>query len=146
MSSQQTRNQGATRAGDGRFLFDLGKLERIKVGGAYSPPKARWSKASACRSASSPSPAAQPPAAFASERAMDLRPQGKARVSVAGQPVTLASPGMLIYAPANAVHSVEVLPEEDLVFFTVKDSRTASSARARPEAAGAAPASSGGTP
>ena len=47
--------------------------------------------------------------------------KGRARVSVAGQPAMLASPGMLIYAPANVVHGVEVLPEEDLVFFTVKD-------------------------
>ncbi len=28
---------------------------------------------------------------------------------------------MLIYAPANVVHSVEALPDEDLEFFTVKD-------------------------
>jgi quercetin dioxygenase-like cupin family protein len=47
--------------------------------------------------------------------------KGKARVLIAGQPETMASPGTLIYAPANVVHSVEALPEEDLVFFTVKD-------------------------
>jgi len=33
--------------------------------------------------------------------------------------------------PPNVVHSVEALPEEDLVFFPVKDLRTASSARPR---------------
>jgi quercetin dioxygenase-like cupin family protein len=47
--------------------------------------------------------------------------KGQARVFIEDQPGTLASPGMLIYAPANVVHSVEVLPEEDLVFITVKD-------------------------
>jgi quercetin dioxygenase-like cupin family protein len=45
----------------------------------------------------------------------------KARVSISGQPATLVSPGFLIYAPANVVHSVEALPDEDMVFFTVKD-------------------------
>jgi len=40
---------------------------------------------------------------------------------VGGEPAVLASAGMLIYAPANVVHSVEALPDEDLVFFTVKD-------------------------
>ncbi len=47
--------------------------------------------------------------------------KGKARVSVGGEPAALASAGMLIYAPADVVHSVEALPDEDLVFFTVKD-------------------------
>jgi len=43
------RNQGATKAGDGRFVFDLAKLGRIKVGEGYSPAEGRWWKASACR-------------------------------------------------------------------------------------------------
>jgi quercetin dioxygenase-like cupin family protein len=33
----------------------------------------------------------------------------------------LAVPGSLIYAPANVEHWVEALPDEDVVFFTVKD-------------------------
>jgi len=47
--------------------------------------------------------------------------KGKARVFIAGQPEMLGVTGTLIYAPANVVHSVEALPDEDLVFFTVKD-------------------------
>jgi len=59
--------------------------------------------------------------AFAPERAMDLRAQGQG-ARLGGRPAgnrrvtrhaDLRSP--------NVVHSVEALPEEDLVFFTVKD-------------------------
>jgi len=36
MRAQQTRNRGATKAGDGRFLFDFAELARIPVGEGYS--------------------------------------------------------------------------------------------------------------
>ena len=36
MSAQQTRNRGATKAGDGRFLFDFAELARMPVGEGYS--------------------------------------------------------------------------------------------------------------
>ena len=122
MSAQQTRNQGATRAGDGRFLFDLAKLERIPVGGAYSPaegPVVEGERMQVGLITIKRGTAALPHSHPNEQWTYVLK--GKARVSVAGQPVALASPGVLIYAPANVVHSVEVLPEEDLVFFTVKD-------------------------
>ena len=122
MSAQQTRNQGATRAGDGRFLFDLAKLDRIPVGGVYSPaegPVVEGERMQVGLITIRRGTAALPHSHPNEQWTYVLK--GKARVSVAGQPVTLASPGMLIYAPANVVHSVEVLPEEDLVFFTVKD-------------------------
>jgi len=40
---------------------------------------------------------------------------------VGGQPETVASPGMLIYAPPNVVHSSRRFPKKTWVFFTVKD-------------------------
>ena len=36
MSTQQTRNRGATKAGHGRFLFDFAELARMPVGEGYS--------------------------------------------------------------------------------------------------------------
>jgi len=36
MSKPQPKNQGATKAGDGRFPFDIAKLARMQVGGVYS--------------------------------------------------------------------------------------------------------------
>jgi mannose-6-phosphate isomerase-like protein (cupin superfamily) len=96
MSAQQTRNRGATKAGDGCFLFDFAELARMPVGEGYSTAEG---------------PVVE------GERML----KGRARVSVGGQPETVVSPGMLIYAPPDVVHSVEALPDEDLVFFTVKD-------------------------
>ncbi|MEW6673073.1 MAG: cupin domain-containing protein [Thermodesulfobacteriota bacterium] len=47
--------------------------------------------------------------------------KGKARATVDNQPEQIAAAGMLIYLPAGIVHSLVVLPQEDVVFFTCKD-------------------------
>jgi len=122
MSTQATKNLGATKAGDGRFLFDLAKLARIPVGQGYSPaegPVVEGERMQVGLITIKRGTTAHPHSHPNEQWTYVLK--GRARVSVAGQPQTLASPGTLIYAPANVVHSVEVLPEEDLVFFTVKD-------------------------
>jgi quercetin dioxygenase-like cupin family protein len=118
----QARNQGATKAGEGRFVFDLGKLQRIKVGGAYSPAEGPVVEGERMQVGliTIPRGTASQPHSHPNEQWTYVL-KGKARVRVAGQAETLASPGTLIYSPANVVHSVEVLPDEDLLFFTVKD-------------------------
>ena len=122
MSAQQIRNPGATKAGNGRFLFHFAELVRIPVGQGYSTAEGPVVKGERMQVG-----------LITIKRGTRSRPhshpneqwtyvlKGRARVSVGGQPETVASPGMLIYAPPNVVHSVEALPEEDLVFFTVKD-------------------------
>ena len=118
----EARNQGATKAGEGRFVFDLGKLQRIKVGGAYSPAEGPVVEGERMQVGliTIPRGTASQPHSHPNEQWTYVL-KGKARVRVAGQAETLASPGTLIYSPANVVHSVEVLPDEDLLFFTVKD-------------------------
>ena len=118
----QARNQGATKAGEGRFVFDLGKLQRIKVGGTYSPAEGPVVEGERMQVGliTIPRGTASQPHSHPNEQWTYVL-KGKARVRVAGQAETLASPGTLIYSPANVVHSVEVLPDEDLLFFTVKD-------------------------
>jgi len=122
MSTQQTRNRGATKAGAGRFFFDSAELARMPVGGGYSTAEGRVVEGErmqvgliTIRRGTASRPHSHP------NEQWSYVLKGRARVSVAGQPETVASPGMLIYAPSNVVHSVEALPEEDLVFFTVKD-------------------------
>ena len=118
----KTRNQGATKAGDGRFLFDIAKLERIAVGQNYSPaegPVVEGERMQVGLITIKRGGASQPHSHPNEQWTYVLK--GRARVKVGDQPETLASPGTLIYAPADVVHSVEVLPDEDLVFFTVKD-------------------------
>jgi quercetin dioxygenase-like cupin family protein len=122
MSTQATRNQGATKAGDGRFVFDFTKLERIPVGQGYSPAEGPVVEGERMQVGliTIKRGAASKPHSHPNEQWTYVL-KGRARVSVGEQPQTLASPGTLIYSPANVVHWVEVLPEEDLVFFTVKD-------------------------
>ena len=117
-----TRNRGATKAGDGRFLFDLAQLESIKVGEGYSPAEGPVVEGErmqvgliTIKRGTVSAPHSHP------NEQWTYVLKGKARVSIAGQPAALAVAGTLIYAPANVVHSVEALADEDLVFFTVKD-------------------------
>ena len=121
-AGMQTRTPGAVKGGDGRFIFPLEKMGKIDAGVGYSTgvgPVVEGERMQVGLITIRRGTAALPHSHPNEQWTYILK--GKARVSVAGQPVTLASPGMLIYAPANVVHSVEVLPEEDLVFFTVKD-------------------------
>jgi quercetin dioxygenase-like cupin family protein len=117
-----TRNKGATKAGEGRFVFDLAGLKSIKVGEGYSPAEGPVVEGErmqvgliTIRRGSASKPHSHP------NEQWTYVLKGRARVHVAGQPETMASPGTLIYSPANVVHSLEVFPDEDLVFFTVKD-------------------------
>jgi len=122
MSTQHTMNQGATKAGDGQFVFDFAKLAGMAVGPGYSTaegPVVEGERMQVGLITIRRGTASRPHSHPNEQWSYVLK--GKARVSVGDQPQTLAAPGMLIYAPANVVHSVEVLPDEDLVFFTVKD-------------------------
>jgi quercetin dioxygenase-like cupin family protein len=117
-----TRNKGATKAGEGRFVFDLAGLKSIKVGEGYSPAEGPVVEGErmqvgliTIRRGSASKPHSHP------NEQWTYVLKGRARVHVVGQRETMASPGTLIYSPANVVHSVEVFPDEDLVFFTVKD-------------------------
>jgi len=117
-----TRNQGATKAGEGRFVFDMSKLGRIKVGEGYSPAEGPVVEGERMQVGliTIPRGTVSHPHSHPNEQWTYVL-KGKARVFIEGQPETMASPGTLIYAPANVVHSVAALPDEDLVFFTVKD-------------------------
>jgi quercetin dioxygenase-like cupin family protein len=117
-----TRNPGATKAGDGRFVFDLARLARIKVGEGYSPAEGPVVEGERMQVGliTIPRGTVSQPHSHPNEQWTYVL-KGRARVFIAGQPETLAFPGTLIYAPADVVHSVEALPDEDLVFFTVKD-------------------------
>ena len=122
MSAGKPKNPGATKAGEGRFLFDFARLQSIKVGEGYSPAEGPVVEGErmqvgliTIKRGTVSAPHSHP------NEQWTYVLKGKARVSIAGRPEGLATAGTLIYAPANAVHSVEALPDEDLVFFTVKD-------------------------
>lgn len=117
----ETAQAAPTQAGD-RFLFDFAKLARVHVGGTYSSAEGpvvegeRMQVGLITLRRGSPARAHSHP-----NEQWTYVLKGRARVSVGGGPEMLAVPGSLIYAPANVEHWVEALPDEDVVFFTVKD-------------------------
>jgi quercetin dioxygenase-like cupin family protein len=46
--------------------------------------------------------------------------EGTFRAKIGDQDL-LATPGSVVYVPPNVLHSAEAAPDEDVVFFTVKD-------------------------
>ena len=118
----ETRNQGATKAGDGRFVFELGKLQRIKVGGAYSPaegPVVEGERMQVGLITKTKGTGARPH--LHPNEQWNYIVKGTLRVKIADQPEQLCGPGTLLYFPANTVHSTVATADEDVVFFTVKD-------------------------
>jgi quercetin dioxygenase-like cupin family protein len=118
----QTKNQGSTKAGEGKYVFDLPNLARMEAGPGYSTSEGpvvegeriqvgliTMRRGTGARAHSHPN----------EQWAYILK--GRGRVSVDGQPDVIAGPGSLIYMPANVVHYTVALPDEDLVFFTCKD-------------------------
>jgi quercetin dioxygenase-like cupin family protein len=47
--------------------------------------------------------------------------KGQMRVKVGDGPEQICGPGTLLYFPANIVHYTIAMPEEDAMFFAVKD-------------------------
>jgi quercetin dioxygenase-like cupin family protein len=47
--------------------------------------------------------------------------QGTLRVQIGDSPETLCPAGTAIYVPANVVHSMIATPEQDVIFYVVKD-------------------------
>ena len=117
----QTKTEGAIKAGDGRYMFDLAKLSTIDAGPGYSTAHGpvvegeriqvgliRMPKGTGARPHSHPNEQW----IYILQGTLESEVEGvKARVSA----------GSLVYIPANAVHSALATPEGDVLFFTAKD-------------------------
>lgn len=122
MSERNTINEGSTKAGDGKYVFDLKELARMDAGTGYSSangPVVEGERMQVGLITMKRGTGARPHS-HPNEQWIYLL-QGKVRVSVDNQPEKIASPGMLIFIPANVVHSVVALTDEDVLFFTSKD-------------------------
>ncbi len=119
--SGATLNEGAHKAGNGNNIFQLDKLTGMRAGAAYSTARGpviegthtqvglmHKSRGTGARPHSHPN------------EQWNYILQGKVRAIIDGKE-TIAGPGTLLYLPANVVHSTVALPEEDVVFFVVKD-------------------------
>jgi len=122
MGTAETKNKGAVKAGDGRYIFDFRQLDRMDAGTGYSSANGPVVEGERIQVG-----------LITLKRGTGARPhshpneqwiyiiKGEARVSVDNQPESIASPGALIYLPADVMHAMVALPREDVVFFTCKD-------------------------
>lgn len=122
MSTAETKNKGAVKGGNGNYVFDLTTLQRMDAGVGYSSAEGpvvegeriqvgliSMKRGTGARAHTHPN-----------EQWIFLM-KGTARASVDGQPERIVGSGTLIYLPANVVHYMQALPEEDVQFFTCKD-------------------------
>ena len=115
------RTPGARRPQVGEYLFDLAQIDRFQVGSDYSTTAAscvegdRMMFALARMAAGTGADAHSHP----NEQWIYVL-EGTFVGDVAGVPFE-AKPGVVIYIPANTVHSGKATAEADVVFLTVKD-------------------------
>jgi quercetin dioxygenase-like cupin family protein len=116
-----TKTEGAIKAGDGRYTFDLARLNAIDAGPGYSTAHGpviegeriqiglmRVPKGTGGRPHSHPNEQW----IYVLEGTLESEVDGvRARVPA----------GSLIYIPANVVHSAVATPDADVVFLTAKD-------------------------
>jgi quercetin dioxygenase-like cupin family protein len=122
MSEQPAaRTPGAKRAGPGEYLFDLGTVQKIMGGPAYSTAHGpcvegdrmivglmRMAAGTGAEAHSHPN-----------EQWIYVL-EGTFRAEIEGRQID-ATPGSVVYIPANTVHAGRATPDADVVFFTVKD-------------------------
>jgi quercetin dioxygenase-like cupin family protein len=118
----ETKTEGAAKAGVGSNFFALDDLTQIESGKGYS--SALGSVVEGLRTQCG---------VMRKARGTGARPhshpneqwnyvlQGRLRVTIEGEPERIVGPGTLIYFPPNVVHATVALPDEDVVFFVVKD-------------------------
>ena len=123
MSSEPAaaRTPGAVRAGPGQHVFDLGTVNHILGGPAYSTANGACVEGDRMIVGLMRMPAGTGAEAHSHPNEQWIYVlEGTFRGTVADKPVE-AKPGAVLYIPANTIHSGGATPDSDLVFFTVKD-------------------------
>ncbi len=116
-----TRNKGAVKAGGGKYGFMIADLEKIDAGTGYSTSHGgilegermqvgliHKARGTGSRAHSHPN------------EQFNYVLQGTLKVEMDEQQF-LAPAGTVVYVPANMVHSMVATPEEDVIFYVVKD-------------------------
>ena len=119
--TSQTVNKGAVKGGMGNYIFSLLEMDGIKTGEKYSTaigPLVEGERTQVGLMHKAAGTGAHPHS-HPNEQ-WNYIVQGKLRVTVDGQE-SIEGPGTLLYFPPNVIHSTVALPEEDVLFFVVKD-------------------------
>ncbi len=115
------RTPGAIRAAEGKYLFDLGTVEKIMGGPAYSTahgPCVEGDRMIVALMRMKAGTGAEPHS-HPNEQWIYVM-EGTFTATIGGQKVE-AKPGAVIYIPANIVHDGKATADGDVVFFTCKD-------------------------
>ncbi|HEV3185471.1 MAG TPA: cupin domain-containing protein [Xanthobacteraceae bacterium] len=115
------RTPGAKRAGPGEHLFDLGTVNHMLGGPAYSTANGSVVEGDRMIVALMRMPAGTgaEPHSHPNEQWIYVL-QGTLRGHVGEQKIE-AKAGSVVYIPADAIHAMKATPEADVVFFTCKD-------------------------
>ncbi len=121
MAEQATKTEGAIRAGDGVFTFDLARLATIDAGPGYSTAHGPVVEGERMQVGlmRMPKGTGSRPHSHPNEQWIYVL-QGTVEGEVGGVS-SRATPGSVIYVPANVVHWARATPDQDVIFFTVKD-------------------------
>ena len=121
-TGKDTKTPGAVKAGDGQYIFRLREMPHIAAGTGYSSAEGPVVEGERIqcglihkRRGTGARPHAHP------NEQWNFIVQGTLRVKVGDQPEQLCGPGMLLYFPANTVHSTVATADEDVVYLAVKD-------------------------
>jgi quercetin dioxygenase-like cupin family protein len=119
--AQSTKTEGAIKAGDGRFVFDLAKLHAIDAGTGYSTSHGPVVEGERIQIGlmRMPKGTGSRPHSHPNEQWIYVM-QGTLDADVEGRKSRVGA-GSLIYIPANAVHAAMATTDEDVVFLTAKD-------------------------
>ena len=123
MSDQPAaRTPGATRAAPGEYLFDLGTVQKIMGGPAYSTAHGPCVEGDRMIVGLMRMPAGTGAEAHSHPNEQWIYVlEGTFRAEIDGRQID-AAPGSVVFIPANTVHAGRATPDADVVFFTVKDS------------------------
>jgi quercetin dioxygenase-like cupin family protein len=117
----QARTPGATRAGNGEYVFDLAKVNHILGGPDYSTANGACVEGDRMIVGLMRMPAGTgaEPHSHPNEQWIYIL-QGTFRAKIGDKEVE-AKAGSVVYVPSNVVHSGKATPDADVVFFTCKD-------------------------
>jgi quercetin dioxygenase-like cupin family protein len=119
---RRAKNEGAVKAGDGAYIFDLKDVPGMKTGPGYSSaigPVVEGERMQCGLMRKARGTGARPHS-HPNEQ-WNYVVSGQLRVSIEGEADRVCGPGTLIYFPANKVHCTVALAGDDVVFFVVKD-------------------------
>jgi quercetin dioxygenase-like cupin family protein len=122
MAQTDTKNEGAIKAGEEGYFFNMNSSRKIAAGPTYSTSHGAVVEGDRMQiglihkaRGTGSRPHSHPNEQF------NYVLQGTLRVKVGDSPETLCPAGTAIFVPANTVHSMIATPEEDVIFYVVKD-------------------------